>query len=126
MEEHFGTTLGQQGAEPWLRLCVVSDFHDRLRPRVGAPRHLLLPHIGVVGQKDAGRAVGQEDGNRALSLASENWRWTSYRRSTFPEPSHVRVSMSRSEAFGWLSNRGVPAPNTTGPIIRCSSSTKLL
>src|ERR671916_675803 len=44
------------------------------------------------------------------------WRRTSYRTSTFPEPSHVRVSMSRSEAFGGSSNTGVPASNTTGPI----------
>jgi hypothetical protein len=24
MEEHFGTTLGKQGAEPWLKMCIVS------------------------------------------------------------------------------------------------------
>jgi hypothetical protein len=54
------------------------------------------------------------------------WRRTSYRRSTFPEPSHMRVSMSRRETAGFSSNTGVPAPNTTGPIIRCSSSTRSL
>ena len=25
MDEHLGSTLGQQGAEPWLRVCVVSE-----------------------------------------------------------------------------------------------------
>ena len=78
-----------------------------------------------------GKKKGRSDYDTGLSPRTPpalyfSWRRTSYRTSTFPEPSHVRMSMSRSETAGWPSKRGVPAPSTTGPIIRCSSSTRSL
>src|SRR6266498_1454580 len=54
------------------------------------------------------RASGAAAGQRAGSAGRAG-----YRTSTFPEPSQVRVSISRSEGDGWASNIGVPAPTTT-------------
>jgi hypothetical protein len=56
-----------------LDCFVLSNPDNRLRPRVGAFRHvLLLPSFSVAGQEDAGRAVAQEDGYRvAVGLREE-------------------------------------------------------
>ena|SRR3712207_3281101 len=39
---------------------------DRLRPRVRTVRHVLLLGLGVASQEDAGYAVAQENGHRAV------------------------------------------------------------
>ena len=38
--------------EPW---CVT--FKRVLRPRVGVACHVLLPHLGVTGEQDAGKQI---------------------------------------------------------------------
>jgi hypothetical protein len=59
----------------WFR-----NVGDRLRPRVGAAGHvLLLPGLGVAGEQDAGRALGQEDSHRGVvGLGEELARWRCY------------------------------------------------
>jgi len=48
-------------------LFVLLNPDDRLRPRVGAVRHVLLfPCLGVTDQEDAGRSVDQEDSYRVV------------------------------------------------------------
>jgi hypothetical protein len=94
----------------------------------GGGQHPLAARWHIEGRKSKGHGSAYEpwdllDGIKAPAIYVL-WRGTSYRRSTFPEPSHVRVSMSRRVTAGCSSKTGVPAPNTTGPIIRCSSSTR--
>jgi hypothetical protein len=99
-----------------------------VRAREAGGQHPLAARWHIDGRKSKGHGSAYEpwdllDGIKAPANYVL-WRGTSYRRSTFPEPSHVRVSMSRRVTAGCSSKTGVPAPNTTGPIIRCSSSTR--
>src|SRR5215218_2014659 len=55
---------------------VVSNFDDRLRPRAGTVRHvLLLPHLGLTGQEDADRTVAQNDSYRVVVGLGEELAW---------------------------------------------------
>jgi hypothetical protein len=48
-------------------VCSFGTLMDRSRPRVEAARHvLLLPLLGVAGEQDAGRAVGEEHAHRVV------------------------------------------------------------
>jgi hypothetical protein len=51
----------------------MCDFQDRLRPRVGPVRHVLLfSRLCVAGQEYAGCAVAQENSHRfVIGLAKE-------------------------------------------------------
>jgi hypothetical protein len=59
-----------------------SPNHHRLRPRVGAVRHVLLLFcLGITGQEDVGRAVGKEDGHRKTEQSYPYQRYRDYRRA---------------------------------------------
>jgi len=62
----------------------------------------LLPHLGVTGQEDAGRAVGQEDGHRVVVGLGEKfagWRGDDIRERSARQAvtSHSSVARSGSE-----------------------------
>lgn len=70
MEEHPGVTLSQPGAELSPSGLVLVNPDDGQGPGVGAADHvLLLPRLGVTGQEDAGRAVGQEMATKLLFVS---------------------------------------------------------
>jgi hypothetical protein len=100
MEEHLGATLSQQGVEPWLSLCVVSDFHDHLRPRAWCHWQCTLPTSPCLAGEHGYRVVVGlgEELRSLLATRSSPERITTLQSQVHSRPAPLRRD---PEPFRW-------------------------